>query len=268
MQLLVEQDDTRIGIETECHEYSYADLGRILLKFVDKYYETDRLLKIVGENMEYTVRKFNGTDIRKNFDVHVIRGSTLPGSKVLKRQEIMNLHQQGYFGNPGDPLVLQNVLSMLEYGDEYQGWKKISLRKSQINRGIQMIENGQKPPVSEFDDHALWMQELDDYRVSEKFLKLSPEQQSIILELINEHEQWIRELTGMGEQDPSQNPNLKETDAAQAAEADAKDAAMQSGQDNLSSGNVPPHAMPEDAPPPLPEPQLTPPQQAGIPPQG
>jgi len=52
MQLLVEQDDTRIGVETESHEYSYADLGRILLKFVDKYYVTDRLLKEAGENMD------------------------------------------------------------------------------------------------------------------------------------------------------------------------------------------------------------------------
>lgn len=267
MQLLVEQDDTRIGIETECHEYAYADLGRILLKFVDKYYETERLLKTVGENMEYTVRKFSGTDIRKNFDVHVIRGSTLPGSKVLKRQEIMNLHQQGYFGNPADPLVLQNVLSMLEYGDEYQGWKKISLRKSQINRGIRMIEqDGIKPPVSEFDDHALWMQELDDYRISEKFMKLSPEQQSMILELINEHEQWIRDMTGIGQQNPDQNPNLKETDAAQSAEADAQGQAMQSGAENMQSGNVPGHAQLEDAPPPQLE--ITPPPQAEIPPQG
>jgi hypothetical protein len=267
MQLLVEQDDTRIGIETECHEFAYADLCRILLKFVDKYYETERLLKIAGENMEYTVQKFSGTDIRKNFDVHVIRGSTLPGSKVLKRQEIMNLHQQGYFGNPQDPRVLQNVLSMLEFGDEYQGWKKISLRKAQINRGIKMIEQGTKPPVSEFDDHALWMQELDDYRISEKFQKLQPEQQNIVLELINEHEAWIRNLTGIGQQDPDQNPNLKPTDAAQQAEADAQGAAMQSGAENLQSGNVPPHGMPEDQPP-LPEPQLTPPPQAGIPPQG
>jgi hypothetical protein len=35
------------------HEHSYADLGRILLKFVGEYYETDRLLKIAGENKEY-----------------------------------------------------------------------------------------------------------------------------------------------------------------------------------------------------------------------
>ncbi len=263
MQLLVEQDDTRIGIETEAHEHSYADLGRILLKFVDKYYETERLLKVVGENLEYTVKKYVGSDIRKNFDVNVIRGSTLPGSKVLKRQEIMNLHQQGYFGNPQDPLVVQNVLSMLEYGDEYQGWKTVALRKAQVQRGIKMIEQqGQKPPTSEFDDHALWMQELDNYRISEKFNKLKPEQQGIILELINEHAYYITELTGAGHVDPNVDPNLKATDAAQQEESKAMEAAQASGAENMQSGNVPPHSQIEQIP--MDQPQITPPQGAEI----
>lgn len=260
MQLLVEQDDTRIGVETEGHEHSYADLGRILLKFVDRYYETDRLLKIVGEDMEYSVRKFKGSDIRQNFDVHVIRGSTLPGSKVLKRQEIINLHQQGYFGNPQDPTTIQNVMSMLEFGDEYQGWKRHSLRMAQIQRGLEMIEDqGEKPPVSEFDDHALWMQQLDDYRISEKFLKLDPDRQTLVLTLMNEHLQWIQDLSGQSQPNPNTDPRLQQTDAAQQAEAQAK-------QDVMSGGGPqgPPSGQPEQQGP-LPQPQITPPPGPGVP---
>lgn len=260
MQLLVEQDDTRIGIETESHEYSYANLGRIILKFVDKYYETDRLLKTVGEDMEYTVRKFKGSDIRQNFDVSVIRGSTLPGSKVLKRQEIINLYNMGFYGKPGEPTVIQNVMSMLEYGDEYQGWKRTSLRMAQVRRGLAMIEEtGQKPPVSEFDDHALWVQELDDYRISEKYQKLSQEQQIIVLTLMNEHTDWIGQLTGMQMPNPDMNPNLQPTTAAQEAEGQAKQDIM----------NGPPPGAPHGAPEqqgPLPQPQINPPPGAGMPP--
>ncbi len=260
MQLLVEQDDTRIGVETEGHEYSYADLGRIKLKFVDKFYETDRLLKIIGENQEYAVRTFRGSDIRENFDVHVIRGSTLPGSKVLKRQEIINMHQAGYFGNPQDPMVLQNVLSMLEFGDEFQAWKRHSLRMAQIQRGIQGIEeSGIKPAVSEFDDHPLWMQEMNDYRIGEKYMKLPPESQQIVLELINEHADWIKELSGMGGPNPQDDPSLRETDAAQQAEAQAKSDVMQSGQQGPPSGSPEPQG-------PMPQPQITPPPGAEMPP--
>lgn len=217
MQLLVEQDDTRIGTETESHEHSYADAGRVMLKFVDRYYVTDRLLKIAGENQEYTVRKFRGEDLRGNVDVRVVRGSTLPGSKVLKRQEIINIYKLGLFGNPQDQLVQQNVMSMLEFGDEYQAWKRRSLRMAQIQRGISLIEeSGDKPPVSEFDDHALWLQELDDYRISEKFLKLDTEKQQVVLEVMNEHINYLQEMKAPGTTiDPEQNPELTETDAAQ-----------------------------------------------------
>lgn len=217
MQLLVEQDDTRIGVETESHEHSYADLGRIILKFVAKYYETPRLLKIAGSDLAYTVREYRGEELRESFDVHVKRGSIAPGSKTLKRQEILNLHQGGYFGNPQDPLVLQNVLEMLEFGDEYQAWKKHSLRMKQIQRGIDMIEKeGMKPPVSEFDAHDLWIQELDNYRLSDKFLKLRPEQQSIVLELMNEHTNLMTQMVNP-QVDPDDDLSLKTTDAAQQA---------------------------------------------------
>ncbi len=219
MQLLVEQDDTRIGVEVEAHEHSFADLGRILLKFVAEYYEKPRLLKIAGRDMEYTVREFKGADLRNNFDVKVKRGSLNPGSKTLKRQEIINLHQSGYFGNTQDTTVLQNVLAMLEYGDEYQAWKTHSLRAKQIQRGIDMIEDeGVKPSVSEFDDHALWLQQLNDYRMSDKFLKLGEEQQLIVLELMNEHADFLQAMT-QPPLDPANDPELKTTTAAQDEEA-------------------------------------------------
>lgn len=221
MQFLVEQDDTRIGVEVEQHEHSYADLGRILLKFAGEYYKTERLLKISGENMEYTIKKFKGDDLKGNYDVTVVRGSTLPGSKVLKRQEILNLYERGLFGNPSDQLVQQNVMSMLEFGDEYQAWERRSLRMAQIQRGIMMIEEqGIKPPVSEFDDHALWMQTLDDYRISEKFIRLSPDRQQLVLDVMNEHLEYLQEMTLPPEvsQDPNQNPELATTSAAQEEE--------------------------------------------------
>lgn len=220
MQLLVEQDDTRIGVETEAHEHSYADLGRLLLKFVAKFYQTPRLLKIAGKNMEYTIREYRGEDLRGNFDVHVKRGSLAPGSKTLKRQEITNMHQAGYFGNPTDPLVLQNVLSMLEFGDEYQAWKSHSLRMRQIQRGIKMIEDeSAKPPVSEFDDHALWLQEINDYRLSDKFLGLDPIQQGLVLEVMNEHADLLQQMAAPPP-DPDGDPELAITDAAQKTEDD------------------------------------------------
>ena len=124
-----------------------------------------------------------------------------------------------------------------------------------------MIEEyGEKPPVSEFDDHALWLQELNDYRIGEKFLKLPPDSQLIVLTLLNEHTDWIKELSGLGAPDPASNPSLQQTDAAQQAESQAKQAVMQSGSQGPQPGsaNAPPG-------PPMQQPQITPPPGPGMP---
>jgi hypothetical protein len=222
MQFLQEMDDTRIGTITENNEYGYADVGRFILKFAHKYYTYPRTLKIAGKGMEYAVKSLKGDDLRGNYDCIVVRDSTLPGSKVLRRQEILNLHQGGYLGDPTDPQVLENVLQMLEYGDVADVWKDYSLDKAQIDQHIEMIENGQKPPVVEFDNHGLFIKELNRYRKSDKFKALPDESQTILLAVMNEHLDYMVDLTspetadvGMGK-----NPMEQESTAAQEAEAE------------------------------------------------
>lgn len=240
MQMLIEQDDTRIGVETEQHEYAYAELGRKLLKFTAKFYTTERLLKVAGKNFNYVVKKFTGQELRENFDVHIVRGSTLPGSKVLMRQDIKTLHQEGYFGNPTDPAVVENVLSMLEFGDEFEPWKQHSLTVASIEKGIDMIEKrGEKPPVSEFDDHPLWIKKFNEYRLSDRFGKLSDEQQSFVIQTMEEHLQHLQRMTAPETmEDEETAPDLVETDAA-----------MQNEQQLLNEGGqVPDEPMPAQPP--------------------
>ena len=215
MQFLVEQDDTRIGIMTEQHEHAYADLGRIILKFAAANYSTERTLKVAGDHNEYIVKKFTGGDI-KTFDVKVVRGSTLPGSKVLRRQEILNLFQQGLLGPMDDPATVEKVLNMLEYGWIEGAWKKQSLNNLQFQKFIRMIEQGQRPPVSEFDDHAFMIRKFNEYRVSDKFDKLDDESQQLVLDTMNEHLEHIMNMTqpqaaNAGMPDPA----MEETTAAE-----------------------------------------------------
>lgn len=173
MQFLMEQDDTRIGIVTENNENGWAQVGSLVLKYVEKYYEMPRLIKIAGPRLEYTVKSFVGKDLKKHTDVMVIRGSTLPGSKVLKRQEILNLRTQGLFGNPNDPQVIQKVMDMLEYGDSYQAWEEQGIDMAQIENDIEMIEQEVVPDLNEFDNHELHIKRKNIYRKSDKVTKLS-----------------------------------------------------------------------------------------------
>lgn len=242
LQYLVEQDMTRIGVVTEQHEFAYAGTGRHILKYAEKYYDAPRILRMSGKGMEYTVKEFIGADIAGNNDVIVIKGSTLPGSKVLKRQEIVNLHQGGYLGDPMDPKVREKVLDMLEYGDIQEAWKDHSLDMGQIKKQMKMIEEGMKPPVSEFDNHPLFIQELNRYRKSDKFELLPPESQQILIEVMEDH---LQELVNLSAPGNDADPQMEEQSGAQAMEAEM-----------MAKEGIPPGTDPHDLVPEMDEAQL------------
>ncbi len=187
LQILQEQDETRIGIMVEQHELSWARVGQLALKNVSKFYVAPRLLKIGGSSMEYTVKSFQGADLKNNNDVFVIRGSTLPRSKTLRRQDITNAWQSGLLGDPADPALRQKVLEEIEFGDIQGIWKGQSLVQKQIAADLLKIENGEPPLVSEFDDHPEHVRKKNEYRLGDKFQKLIPQNQELLIQNMEAH---------------------------------------------------------------------------------
>lgn len=183
MQLLLEQDETRIGIEVEQHEHAYARLGTLMLLFAARYFESDRNLIEKNDNAELIIRKYSGRDLPQRPDVKVVRGSTVPTSAAIRRQNVMNAYQTGLLGNPQDPLVQERVLEMMEFGDNDGLWEDAALDSNQARREILMIEQGQMPPIDKFDNHAFIIRKLNNYRKSDKFLSLPPEIQQLLLQV-------------------------------------------------------------------------------------
>ena len=179
MAMLVEQDQTRISVETSRNEVGYAKLGCAILKYVGKYYEMPRIMKLAGDGLGYAVKEFKGSDLNENYDAIVIPGSTIPNSKILKRQDILNAYQTGLLGDPSDPKLRAKVLKMMEFGDVSEMWKQQALDEQCIKKTIDNIEHGIMPQMHEWDNHILFVQEMNDYRNTDKFDDLSDQQKSM-----------------------------------------------------------------------------------------
>lgn len=201
MALLVEQDQTRVSVQTTRNESGYAKVGCAILKYVGRYYEMPRLMKTAGDGLSYAVKEFKGADLNSNYDVIVMPGSTLPDSKALKRQDIMNMFMAGLLGNPQDPKLKAKVLKIMEYGDVAEMWKSQALDDQQIKKTIDEIENGTKPMVHEWDNHIAFIRELNDYRKSDKFDELSTFQKGLLNLCVEEHIQAEANI---------QNPQLQQ----------------------------------------------------------
>jgi len=192
MQILQEADETRIGIVTESNENSWADVGRFVLKYMDAYYDTPRYIKEAGANGEYSIQEFTSRDLRGHTEVRVIKGSTLPNSKVLKRQELLNLFSQGLLGDPADPAVRRKLLQQLEFGDLAGVWEDQMVDDAQVKRTIEQIEQGLVPEVHPDDNHQVHFETKNRVRKTEKFLNYPPEVQQIFLADLEAHKMYLQ----------------------------------------------------------------------------
>lgn len=270
MEFLQEQDQTRIGVTANRNEVAFAKVGSSILRYVGKYYKLPRILKLAGDGLEYTVKEFVGADLNDNFDVIVTPGSTIPTSKVLRNQEILNRFQLGLLGDPNDPKVKAQVLKMSEYGDYNEIWKKQSLTEARCKKIIKLIEQGDKPEVirslSEFDDQKAHLSMMDDYRLGDKFGALDDEKKQLFLWVMDWRLQSLVNTT---------NPQISQQTQMAQQMVNSMEQQMSSGQligspfNPLNGGQPPPQAQPNqmDAmqgnmtePPPQQQP-MPPPQQ-------
>lgn len=211
MQLLLEQDETRVGTVTAQHEYALAHLGKMVLMYLEKYVTNERLVKISDPNSQYIIEKWTGADLKSKHDVIVIRGSTAPQSLAVRRNEILNLWQQGLLGDPVDPQIRQSVLQRLEYGDVNGVWQDQSIDMAQIKKTMEIIELGKVPEVNELDNHALHIQEKNRFRKTDGFDQMDADKQAVLVADIEAH---LRELMKITAPQFGMNPNAENDTAA------------------------------------------------------
>lgn len=239
MAFLQEQDQTRIGVQTQRNEVAYAKVGCLTLKYVQKNYVLPRLLKTAGDGLSYAVKHFQGSDIRNNVDVIVVPGSSAPQSKVIRNQEILSRFQMGLLGNPQDPKVIAQVLKLTEFGDSSEIWKKQALDTAQAKRVIKSIEEmdlvALKSDMNEFDNHALHLELMNEYRLEEKFKNLSDKQKDVFFYVM----EWrMQAMTGI------LNPSIGQTqNIAQEAMANFQQGAQGLPPEAMAGG--PPQMAPE-----------------------
>ena len=206
MQILLEADQTRVGVMIDQHERAWANVGNLILEFVSKFYVIPRKFKFGEKNSQYLIKEIIGDDLKGNTDVIVVKGSSLPNSKALKRQDILNAYNQGLLGDPKDPKVREQVLGMLEFGDVAEMWQDFALDMNQIKRGIEVLKSGQMVEAHELDNHTMWIEELNKLRKSDDYKELDSNAQQAVEICIEQHLGWITKLTTPAQTVPGMEP--------------------------------------------------------------
>ncbi len=157
LQLLIEQDDTRLSVTAEIVRQAAREIGRHILRLYKQFASRPRLTKFVGENGEVELMSFTASDIGCD-DVVFDTENELSSTLAMRQNTVFELLKSGLLYD-GDGRLNEEtryrILDTLGYG----GWEsKTDERAVHIKRADKenlSVCSGGKIEVCELDEHEL-----------------------------------------------------------------------------------------------------------------
>jgi len=116
---LQEQDESMLSVAYDSLEEGIEKVAFETLSLVSQFWDTQRMVKVVGLDGSFEVMAFKGSDLRGNNDIRVEAGSALPTSKAAKQAFIMDLMKMGFI-DPSKGLEVMEIGGINKIYDEIQ----------------------------------------------------------------------------------------------------------------------------------------------------
>lgn len=124
---LQEQDDTKLAYAVSSIEDVLQDLGRHYLKYVTQFWNSERLVRVVGRDGAFEANHWAGSSLKGNTDIRVQAGSALPQSKAAKQAFVMDLLKLGV-------IPPEQALDILDIGGIEKVYEDYLVDKRQAER--------------------------------------------------------------------------------------------------------------------------------------
>ena len=189
LQLLVEQDDTRMNICAEQIRGAIREVTRQIIRLYKQYAVNARLEKIIGADGAVETFYFKGSDLTSD-DVVLETENELNDTPSARRAMVMDLLNAGLLTD-ADGKISQTaklkILDMMGFGNWESAQDIASLhRKKAEKENLLMSEN--TLPL-EVDDHAIHVEEHTRFVVSGAAAKAGKKTEQLVLAHIRAHKQ-------------------------------------------------------------------------------
>ncbi len=153
LQLLIEQDDTRLSLSAEYVRIAARDIARHILRLYKQFGSDARLSRIAGKDGKIELIKWSASDISSD-DVVFETNNELLSTPAMRQNMMFELYKMGLLADANGNMTetaKHKFMSALGYG----GWDSdISLSDVHVKRAETENEKGEFE-INEFDDHAL-----------------------------------------------------------------------------------------------------------------
>lgn len=193
---LMEIDNTRLSLTGDHIRNSVRKLAILWLEIYKRYATTRRIVNYVGSNNIAKALVWSNNDIN-SYDVEYVTENELLMSEDMQKQRFFDAYNMGLFtDNEGriPERVKQRALEFMKIGNYSDIMNMNLLQMQAAQRENVFFENGVIPEVSEFDEHAIHIEEHLRYVLQMDFqlLKLKkPEYAAALENHIKEHKQIV-----------------------------------------------------------------------------
>jgi hypothetical protein len=173
INLLLEQDDTRLGPAIQDMENALSLAGQFILNMVAKYYTEERMITVAGEEGDYDVQGFRGNMLKNNTAVEVQAGSMMPVSKAAKqaamRDQLTMFIQNGV---PLEPRIMRKAFRDMDVGGLEVLFADLTEGLRQVKREHRFMYRGVPLPINIYDDDDLHIEEHKEEMRSSRYFNL------------------------------------------------------------------------------------------------
>ncbi len=218
---LQEADETKLAISSTELAASVEEVGLQVLMLVRQFWVEERVVRTWSRDGQLEVQHFSKSDLGEQLDVHVSSESALPRSKTARTQLAMDLFAQGIIREPRD------FVRMLDLPGTDTLLETLNVDARQAEREHAHLLNMEPVEAKVWHNHMAHIASHDEFRKTEEYENLSPEQQAWFDGHVDAH--YSQVLQQMSVPTPPGTPQSPE--AAQAM------AAMMPGQQNPTGEN-------------------------------
>lgn len=168
ISFLQERDDSAITYAIRSKERAIQEVNQQLLSLVTEFWDTERLVRVVGQNEVYDAFSIKGVDLRDNTDYRVVSGSGTPMSRAAQKAEILEYMKAGIV--PG-----AKGLRMLNMPDVASFIEEVERDTVQASRENLRMSRGEFAAVEIWHDHVAHVDEHDQYKKREEYEHLDPQ---------------------------------------------------------------------------------------------
>lgn len=190
ISFLQEKDDASLFSAVHFKERAYQKIGQQMLSLVGQYWDSERMVRVVGRNRNYESFLFKGSDLKGNTDYRITPGSGTPQSRAARKAELMELIKMGIIP-PHKGLA---YLDMPELGKLYE---EMQIDAKQAQRENVKMANGIDGYIDLNQDHMIHIDEHDDFTKRQEWETLDDNAKLLFRTHTYRHLQIIVHLFGL-----------------------------------------------------------------------